>query len=91
MMGFMEDRQLDQQDGHKVGDMNLFFGCRTDDDFIYKDIIIKYDSDSLLNFKLAILRVPHDGSKSYVQNRLADMGLAASDLLMNHEHGLGRF
>ena len=85
MMGFMEDRQLDRQDGHEVGDINLFFGCRTDKDFIYKDIITKYESESLLNLHLALSRVPNNGPKTYVQNRLADMGLAASELLMNQD------
>ena len=85
MMGFMEDRHLDRQDSHKVGDINLFFGCRTDDDFTCKDIITRYDSDSLLNLHSALSRVPNNGSKTYVQNRLADMGLAASELLMNKD------
>jgi nitric oxide synthase oxygenase domain/subunit/sulfite reductase alpha subunit-like flavoprotein/hemoglobin-like flavoprotein len=85
MMGFMEDRQLDRQDGHETGDINLFFGCRTDNDFIYKDIITKYDSDSLLSLHLALSRVSNNGPKTYVQNRLADMGLAVSELLMNND------
>ena len=84
MMGFMEDCHLGRQDGHTIAAINLFFGCRTNNDFIYKDVIKKYESDGLLNLHLALSRVPN-GPKTYVQNRLVDMGLAASELLMNRD------
>jgi sulfite reductase alpha subunit-like flavoprotein/nitric oxide synthase oxygenase domain/subunit/hemoglobin-like flavoprotein len=86
MIGFLEDRALDRKDGHDVGEVNLFFGCRTEKDFIYEETVRGYESDGMVKLHLGLSRSPGT-AKKYVQHRLADMGKAASDLLMkNNTH-----
>jgi sulfite reductase alpha subunit-like flavoprotein len=82
MVGFLEDRALDVKNGHDVGEINLFFGCRTEKDFIYEETIRGYERDGMINLHLGLSRSPNT-PKKYVQHCIADMGKAASDLLMN--------
>jgi nitric oxide synthase oxygenase domain/subunit/sulfite reductase alpha subunit-like flavoprotein/hemoglobin-like flavoprotein len=81
MIGFLEDRALDRQNGHNVGEVNLFFGCRTEKDFIYEDTIRGYERDGMVKLHLGLSASP-DTPKKYVQHSIADMGEAAADLLM---------
>jgi sulfite reductase alpha subunit-like flavoprotein len=82
MIGFLEDRALDVKSGHGVGEINLFFGCRTEKDFIYEEIIRGYERRGMLNLHVGLSR-SRNTPKKYVQDCIADMGRAASDLLMN--------
>jgi sulfite reductase alpha subunit-like flavoprotein len=82
MIGFLEDRALDVKNGHGVGEINLFFGCRTEKDFIYEETIRGYEQSGMLNLHLGLSRSLNT-PKTYVQDCIADMGKAASDLLVN--------
>jgi sulfite reductase alpha subunit-like flavoprotein len=82
MIGFLEDRALDAKNGHGIGEINLFFGCRTEKDFIYEKTIRKYERKGMLNLHLGLSR-SLKSPKKYVQDRITEMGKAASDLLMN--------
>jgi sulfite reductase alpha subunit-like flavoprotein len=75
MMGFLQDRQLDQAAQTEVGPIHLFFGCRTEHDLIYRDLIGSYETEKLINFHLALSRPTNqDATKAYVQDRLFQMG-----------------
>jgi sulfite reductase alpha subunit-like flavoprotein len=80
MMGFLQDRYLAKQGGATLGPIYLFFGCRTENDIIYKDILCKYQEEGLIDLRLALSRPP-DGEKKYVQHKLADMKKDLCDLL----------
>lgn len=86
MMGFLQDRALDLanagNDLKKFGESHLFFGCRTEHDFIYADEIKGYVKKGMIKLHLAISR-PQNAPKKYVQDKLADMGAAAVGLLLN--------
>lgn len=84
MMGFLEDREVDRDNGELVGEINLFFGCRTQKDFIYKGVITRYEQEDILDLHLGLSRAP-DSPKQYVQDCIAGMGHAASELLMNRD------
>jgi sulfite reductase alpha subunit-like flavoprotein len=72
MMGFLEDRYMAKQAGATLGPIYLFFGCRTESDIIYKDLLTKYQEDGLIDLRLALSR-PVNGENKYVQHKLADM------------------
>jgi sulfite reductase alpha subunit-like flavoprotein len=78
MMGFLEDRELDGIQGKK----HLFFGCRTEADFIYEDTIRGYEKKGMINLHLALSR-SKNSSKKYVQHCIEDMGEEACELLLN--------
>jgi sulfite reductase alpha subunit-like flavoprotein len=82
MIGFLEDRAHDVKNGQGVGEINLFFGCRTEKDFIYEETIRGYEQSGMINLYWGLSRSPNT-PKKYVQACIADMGKAASDLLMN--------
>jgi sulfite reductase alpha subunit-like flavoprotein len=77
----LEDRALDARNGHDVGQVNLFFGCRTEKDFIYEDAIRGYERDGMVKLHLGLSGAPGI-SKKYVQHSIAEMGDAAAELLM---------
>jgi sulfite reductase alpha subunit-like flavoprotein len=84
MMGFLQDRQLDQAAKAELGPIHLFFGCRTEHDLIYRALIGSYEKDKLLNFHLALSRpTDQDTKKAYVQDRLFEMGKDLFELLQN--------
>ena len=59
--------------------VNLFFGCRTEKDFIYEDAIRRYERDGMVNLHLGLSGAPGI-AKKYVQHSIADMGDAAAHL-----------
>jgi sulfite reductase alpha subunit-like flavoprotein len=82
MIGFLEDRALDVKNGHGIGEINLFFGCRSEKDFIYEETIRGYERSGMINLHLGLSRSPNT-PKKYVQACIADLGKSASELLMN--------
>jgi sulfite reductase alpha subunit-like flavoprotein len=72
MMGFLEDRYMAKQAGATLGPIYLFFGCRTESDIIYKDLLTKYQEEGLIDLRLALSR-PANGESKYVHHKLADM------------------
>ena len=83
MMGFLADRELDRAKGAKLGPIHLFFGCRTEHDFIYQDVIRQYEKDGMIKCHLALSRPPDMNDKMYVQDCLFKMGKELCDLLQN--------
>ena len=83
MMGFLEDRALDKKNGKSVGVIHLFFGCRSEKDFIYKDQIRKWDKEGLMRCHLALSRLT--GRKQYVQDKICEFGKDIADLLLRDD------
>jgi len=84
MIGFLEERSLDQEGKLDLGPIHLFIGCRTDHDYIYKECIEEYEQEKLICCHLALSRCSQD-DKKYVQHRLLEMGKQLYDLLQNPE------
>ncbi|CAB9504775.1 Nitric oxide synthase [Seminavis robusta] len=81
LMGFLEDKAAAHKKSKKdVGPIHLFFGCRTETDFIYKDLIESLDKDKIIELHLALSR-SKEVPKKYVQHKIADMGKRACDIL----------
>ena len=91
MMGFLEDRRLDRDQNIPLGPIHLFFGCRTERDWIYRNTIEAYSAPGdgrMIEFHLALSRPSSEnqnGEKKYVQHVLAEMGPNLLTLLQNPE------
>jgi sulfite reductase alpha subunit-like flavoprotein len=93
MMGFLEERDvLLQRGGDKappppLGPAHLFFGCRSDADFIYRDRLERYcKTGALTGLHVAFSRkegVP----KTYVQDLIEQQGAEMWRLLSDAERG----
>ncbi|KAI8607908.1 hypothetical protein BC830DRAFT_1157493, partial [Chytriomyces sp. MP71] len=73
-MGFLQDRQAM---GFKAptSETHLFFGCRNDDDFIYKSELEQFQADSVISgLHLAFSR-KQGQPKKYVQHLLIDQAV----------------
>lgn len=85
LMGFLEDKALQWKNSkEKAGPTHLFFGCRTEHDFIYKNTITDYRDKKMIDLHLALSRSETE-PKKYVQHRIADMGKQACDLLQRKD------
>lgn len=83
MMGFLEDRTLDAAQGQDgLGEIHLFFGCRTEADFTYEDIIRGYETNGILKLHLGLSR-SRNVPKKYVQHCIEDAGKMACELLLH--------
>ena len=84
MMGFLQERANSVAAG-KVSDTcscHLFFGCRTRDDRIYEHLIDEWEMSGILCHHLALSR-DDDTPKSYVQDKMLDMGANLCELLLS--------
>jgi len=69
--GFLQEikyrRGLPQNKGVPCGEVDLFFGCRTEDDFLYGDELRAYEKEGVIsNLQVAFSRVTKE--KVYVQH-----------------------
>ena len=73
MRAFLQERkwQRDTYGTNKVGDTDLFFGCRRpEEDYIYEDELMRYTRDgTLTRLEVAFSRA---GNKKYVQHLMSD-------------------
>ena len=66
MMGFLQERRSQRMAGQKVGEIVLFFGCRSENSFIYEEELNSYVADgTLAHLHVAFSRTGH---KEYVQH-----------------------
>ena len=84
MIGFLQEKALDAEKGVKSGPIHLFFGCRTENDFIYKDLIGRYEKQGLLKLHLALSR-SKQSPKSYVQDKIKEMGKELAELILQSD------
>ncbi|KAJ4342800.1 hypothetical protein N0V95_006857 [Ascochyta clinopodiicola] len=77
---FLQERAKLHAIGKPVGKILLFFGCRNNDDFIYREEIDKIQGE--LGDKLKIVTAfSRDGPKTYVQDRVGEYAGEVLELL----------
>lgn len=84
LMGFLEERATIKLADDKIGNSKLFFGCRTENHFIYKELIRKYEKDGVTELHLALSR-PSNTKKQYVQDRVDEMDKVTFGLLQRDD------
>ncbi|WP_366296603.1 cytochrome P450 [Paenibacillus sp. AN1007] len=78
--GFLQARYALKQEGVSLGDAHLFFGCRNDADFLYRDHLLKFEQEGIVKVHTAFSRI--DGEpRVYVQDLVKRAGLEIMDLL----------
>ena len=86
MIGFLRDRALDFEasgrDFNIFGPIHLFFGCRSERDFIFEDEIQQYVESGMIILHLALSRSTKM-PKKYVQDKLLEMGETACQMLLD--------
>jgi sulfite reductase alpha subunit-like flavoprotein len=82
MMGFLQELEIASEQGICTGNIHLFFGCRTEADYIYKDRIEEYEAAGLLTAHVAFSRSPNH-PKMYVQDQIIKAGEQFKDLLLD--------
>jgi cytochrome P450/NADPH-cytochrome P450 reductase len=74
--GFLQARRVMREQGEKLGEAHLFFGCRNDDDFIYREELERFHAEGIVTLHTAFSR-KEGVSKTYVQHlmrqRLPDL------------------
>jgi sulfite reductase alpha subunit-like flavoprotein len=81
MVGFLHDLVIAKSNGVTIGEVHLFFGCRTEDEFLYREEIEHCVASGLVTLHLAVSRSEYQ-PKEYVQDLIRKMGSAFSELLM---------
>ncbi len=67
--GFLQARAAMQQEGIALGEAHLYFGCRNESDFMYREELEQYERDCIVTLHIAFSRV--EGTpKTYVQHLL---------------------
>ena len=65
MMGFLQERRFQKASGITIGNVVLFFGCRSEEAYIYESELRSYVADgTLAQLHVAFSRT---GNKEYVQ------------------------
>ncbi|KAJ7259121.1 fatty acid hydroxylase [Mycena haematopus] len=73
MRGFIQERAVQKASGRQVGEMLLFFGCRSPKtDFLYSDSeLAEWSKQGVVDIRLAFSRSPEDSEGcKYVQHRV---------------------
>ena len=83
--GFLQERSILRAGGATLGTAMLFFGCRNpDEDFLYRDELEKFAADGIVDLHVAFSR--YNGTKTYVQQLIAQRADAIWHLLENDAH-----
>jgi len=81
MRGFLQERHARRQNGEKVGKTYLFFGCRGEHDFIYREELESYAKEGTLDV-LEVAFSRRDGQqKVYVQDMIKQRSADIKELL----------
>jgi len=71
MMGFLQAREKAQLDGVSLGPCMVFFGCRTEDDFLHREQMRAWEKNGVISsLQVAFSRIPGQ-PKEYVQHRIS--------------------
>ena len=86
-MGFLQERedhaaQLGLDD---FGECHLFFGCRNDDEYLYKDQLVKWENDGIVKLRIAKSRQQQEYPKKRVQDCISEHGEELVALLMSED------
>ncbi|CAG9612201.1 Bifunctional cytochrome P450/NADPH--P450 reductase [Bacillus rhizoplanae] len=67
-LGFLQARRVQKQEGHKLGEAHLYFGCRhPEQDYLYREELERAQEDGLVMLHTAFSRLEGQ-SKTYVQH-----------------------
>ncbi|MEC1614903.1 cytochrome P450 [Bacillus mojavensis] len=69
--GFLQARSALKREGKTLGEAHLYFGCRNDRDYIYRDELKQFEQDGIVTVHTAFSRkegIP----KTYVQHLMAE-------------------
>ncbi|KGX90732.1 NADPH--cytochrome P450 reductase [Pontibacillus halophilus JSM 076056 = DSM 19796] len=81
--GFIQARSHLKDNGHKLAEAHLYFGCRhPEEDFLYRDELEQAHEEGLIHLHTAFSREGHE--KTYVQHLMAE---DAEDLLSMLKNG----
>ncbi|MCY7936097.1 bifunctional P-450/NADPH--P450 reductase [Bacillus spizizenii] len=69
--GFLQARAALKREGKALGEAHLYFGCRNDHDFIYRDELEQFEKDGIVTVHTAFSR-KEGMAKTYVQHLMAD-------------------
>ncbi|PRP80210.1 cytochrome P450, partial [Planoprotostelium fungivorum] len=85
--GFLQEREHIQQQHGSIGQLHLFFGCRSrKEDFIYAEELLDYEARGLVKLHVAFSRDQEE--KVYVQHMMRGQKELLADILMKQN---GRF
>lgn len=65
--GFLQARRALQQEGKKLGEAHLYFGCRNEADYIYRKELEQFQKDGIVTLHTAFSRI-EGKPKTYVQH-----------------------
>ncbi|TVX93596.1 bifunctional cytochrome P450/NADPH--P450 reductase [Paenibacillus agilis] len=68
--GFLQARSALKKEGHPLGPAHLYFGCRSESDFIYHDELKQYEEEEIVTLHTAMSRKEGE-PKTYVQHLMA--------------------
>jgi len=80
IVGFLTDRLEEKKNGSKIGIIHLFFGCRTKENFIYRDFLFRLKKAGVIKLHLALSQNPGT-PKQYVQDKILQKGKEINSLL----------
>lgn len=87
MIGFLEERDALARAGARLGPALLFFGCRNEEDYLFKDRLEAWLASGVLTGLHIAFSRPKDGAaKAYVQDLLAREAAAVWPLLSSGGH-----
>jgi cytochrome P450 / NADPH-cytochrome P450 reductase len=69
--GFLQARAVMKREGAPLGEAHLYFGCRNDADYLYRDELEQYEKDGIVTLHTAFSRKEGE-SKTYVQHLMAN-------------------
>ncbi|RAL21949.1 bifunctional cytochrome P450/NADPH--P450 reductase [Thermoflavimicrobium daqui] len=81
--GFLQARAALKQDGKKLGEAHLYFGCRNEKDFIYREELEHYEREGIVTVFTAFSRI-EGKPKTYVQHLIEQNAQKVIDML---DHG----
>ncbi|MCY7750185.1 bifunctional P-450/NADPH--P450 reductase [Bacillus inaquosorum] len=70
-LGFLQARAALKREGKTLGEAHLYFGCRNDRDFIYRDELEQFEKDGIVTVHTAFSR-KEGMPKTYVQHLMSD-------------------
>lgn len=65
--GFLQSRYVQKQEGKSLGEAHLFFGCRNEKDYLYREELERYQREGIVTIHTAFSRVEGQ-PKTYVQH-----------------------
>ncbi|WP_341280938.1 cytochrome P450 [Paenibacillus sp. FSL H8-0537] len=78
--GFLQARSVLKKQGVALGEAHLFYGCRNEMDFLYRDELIQFEQEGIVKLHTAFSRVVSE-PKTYVQDLMKQVSSSLVDLM----------